>query len=158
MIHLLDFSHILWLQTKDLYPLCVSKFFVCLLQTLTHLHHHCHKPRSNCQAITSPLQEDDGISLDWRSLAVTYLKPCNLPMLFHWRHFGSHFPWSHTDTHTLPSYVSGHVSRDQSFVFLRDLDQRIPGCQLPNCHLPPFFFSFAPAALNHHFPDCQFPH
>jgi hypothetical protein len=125
-----------------LYPLCVSKFFVCLLQNLTHLHHH---PRSNCQAITSPRQEDDGISLDQRSLAVTSLNPCNLPMLFHWRHFGSHFPWSHTHTHCRHMFLDMFLVTKVLFSS-RELGQHFLGCQLRNRHPPPFFFSFCPSS------------
>lgn len=114
--------------------------------------------QSNCQAITSPFQEDDGISLDRRSLAVTSDKPCNLPMLFHWRHFGSHFPWSHTDTHTAiicfwPCFWW------PKFCFPQGLGSALPW--LPVAQIVTslhFSLVFAPAALNHHFPDCQFPH
>lgn len=157
MIHLLDFWHILWLQTKDLYPLCVSKFFVCLLQTLTHLHHH--HPRSNCQAITSPLQEDDVISFDrgvWLSLPIN-------PAICLCYFIGDILvvtSLGHTHTHTHTAVICfWPCFWWPKFCFPQGLGSALPW--LPVAQLSPasiFLLVFAPAALNHHFPDCQFPH
>jgi hypothetical protein len=105
----------------------------------------------------SPPHSKRMMAFHWIGAVWLSLKPCNLPMLFHWRHFGSHFPWSLSHTHCRHLFLAMFLVTKVLFSSGTWVSTSlVASCPIvTSLH---FSLVFAPAALNHHFPDCQFPH